>query len=230
MPESPMGENPKKILHRSVRRIRKEKYMYNPGQWQEKQAVDFYEDCREIEKERAKAAVRESVKLEAARCRQQFKEAEEERKRSICEEVQILSSGELQIVTRNLLVDAKPRHFTNMETPRLTILKRIEDETEKIYLVECEASGRGVQVFLSSDKAGNGTYILRKFASAGIWFSHPTANTKKIAVRIICALMEGPVEEHWLADCAGWMKRPDGKFIFIDEEAITWEKARKFVK
>lgn len=69
--------------------------MYDYEKWREKQELDFYEDRREIEKTRAKAVVKEQVKMQAQECREARKEQEDERKKSVYEEVQVLQSGEL---------------------------------------------------------------------------------------------------------------------------------------
>lgn len=72
---------------------------FNLANWQQKQAMDAYADQREVEKARAKAIVKEQVKMQAREYREVQKEQEAERKKAIHEEIQILHNGKLQIIT-----------------------------------------------------------------------------------------------------------------------------------
>lgn len=203
--------------------------MNNELGWHQKQQRDFYEDQREIMKEKAKAYAREQAKIEAMEYRIAIKESEAERKKSIGEEVQLLASGEMQIVSKNLLVDARPRQFTNMRGPRLAILKRMEDETDEILLFQCTVENRDIEIYIDANNLGNGTYLVRKLAAKGVYFELPSVKAKQVAVRIIGILLHD-AETKWLPECPGWVKYANGDFDFIEEGGLTWKKAKKMEK
>ena len=60
----------------------------------------YFQDCREIELVKAKEVAKASVRLEAQAIKAQRKEESEERKRQIFEELCLLESGELALITR----------------------------------------------------------------------------------------------------------------------------------
>lgn len=204
--------------------------MNNESSWKQKRECDFYEDQRAILREQAKAYAREKVKIDAMECRIAIKDAEAERKKSVCDEVQLLTSGEMQIISKNLLVDAKPRHFTNMRSPHLVILRRMEDETDEIVLFKCSIENRDIEICIDTNRLGNGTYLVRKLAAKGIYFELPTVKAKQVAVRIFGILLNDKTGTEWLPDNSGWVKYENGNFSFIEEGEMTWKKAEKLAK
>lgn len=204
--------------------------MYDQERWKVKQELDFYNDRREIEKAKAKAFVKEKVKIDAFKYRQQLKEEEEERKRAIFEELQIMQNGKLQIVTKNLQIDAIPRIVTNMESPRAIILKRMENENDQVVLIKCNVKGNNIEIFMKPDMIGSGTYVLKKFAAKGIDFALPTAKAKRVATCLVVQLSAKPEEILWLPEHAGWVQNVDETFGFFGKGTLTWEKAQKLAK
>ncbi len=198
--------------------------------WQLQKQQEYTNDCREIQKAAAKEAAKETVRIQSMKIKNQLREQEKERKKAVGEALQIMENGELQIITENLSVQAIPRRVTNMRDPKLTVLKRMADEAEQIYYVRCFVGERGEEVFLEKNQAGTGSYVLRKFASAGIRFFKGTAEAKKFAVQLISILRGECKEEKLLPEREGWIKMPDGQFQFIGEEGLTWEKVKKLCK
>lgn len=197
---------------------------------QQRQQLQYQDDCREIQKAVAKAARIEDIRIQSMQIKGQIREQERERKKAIGEELHITENGELQFVTTNLSVPAIPRQVTNMRSPSLTVLKRQLDEEEQIFEVNCSVGEKEKNVFLERNLAGAGSYILRKFASEGIYFMMQTAKAKKFTVQLIACLQERCNEERLLPEQEGWMKLPDGQFQYVGEGDLTWEKAKKRCK
>lgn len=197
---------------------------------QQKQQQEYMSDYREIQKAAAKEAAKETVRIQSMQMKNQIREQEKERKKAVGEALQIMVNGELQVITENLSIQAIPRRVTNMRDPKLTILKRMADESEQIYYVRCFVGEREEEVFLEKNQAGTGSYVLRKFASAGIRFFKGTAEAKKFAVQLISILREEYKEEKLLPELEGWVKMPDGQFQYFGREDFTWDKLKKLCK
>lgn len=194
---------------------------------QQKMQQEYMNDCREIQKAAAKEAVKEIVRIQSMQIKTQLREQEKERKKAVGEALQIMVNGELQVITENLSIQTVPRRVTNMRDPKLTVLKRMTDEAEQIYYVRCFVGEREEEVFLEKNQAGTGSYILRKFASAGIRFFKGTAEAKKFAVQLISILREEYKEEKLLPELEGWVKMPDGQFQYVGNGDLTWEEVKK---
>lgn len=194
---------------------------------QQKRQMQYQIDCQEIEKVAAKTAAVENVRIRSMQVKSQLREQERERKKSIGELLQIMENGELQIVTENLSIQAIPRQVTNMRSPKLTVLRRQADGTEQVFLINCLVGDKEKEVFLEKNQAGSGTYIVRKFASEGVYFKMETAKAKKFAVQLMAILQEICNETKLLPEHEGWMKMPDGQFQYVGEEDLTWEEVKK---
>lgn len=204
--------------------------LYYENQWiQDKQQEEYRQDCREIQKAAAKAAAIESVRVDSMLRKTCIKEWETEKRKAIFEELLVEPTGEIHLVTRNLSIEAKPRSITNMKNPTLVTLKRANDLTEQIYMIKSTTGSSEKRVYLEADMAGKAYYIVRKFASAGIYFKVSIAKAKILAVQLLCILLESCAEEIFLADKQGWFKMPDGNFQYVEEE-LTWEQAKKMCK
>ncbi len=184
----------------------------------------------EIEKIKAIEAAKACVRLEERRIRQQMKEIEEERRRNQGEDLVFGENGELQLVTTNLSFTAEPRQVTNMMSPKLTILKHEKDEDEKIFQVDFRIAERNLKIFLEPNEIGSGNYLLKKFASVGVIFYLKTARAKLVATRILCVLQQIFTEEEILPDDVGWIKSIDGKWRYVEEGDLTWERVKKLAK
>lgn len=183
--------------------------------------------CYEIEKARAKAAAVESVRIEAAQIKQQMKEAADERKKQIGEQLIITAEGELQLQTTNLTVEAKPRNLTNMRKPELVALKHEEDRDEVIFCIGCKVGDDKKEIFLDGNMVGKSSYLLRKFLSKGVRFYTDAAKAKRIVVQLFCILQELSSTDITIPDEEAWIKKKDGCFEFIEKGELTWKKAMK---
>lgn len=189
-----------------------------------------WEDIRDIEKTRAKAEVKAVTRLQERQIRYQMKETEEERKRQQGEELVFGEDGELQLVTTNLSIETIPRRLTNMRKLKLTVLRHAEDSDDRIFRIDFKIGERNDQVYLESREVGNGSYLVKKFASQGAYFMLKSARAKEIAVKILCSLQQMSEDEEILPDEMGWIKMQDGMWHYIGEEEMTWKRAKKLAK
>ena len=194
---------------------------------QQRQAMQYQEDCREIQKAEIKAMRVENVRIQSMQVKSQLREQERERKKAIGDTLHIMANGELQIMTHNLSIPAIPRQVTDMRSPKLKVLIRQSDEAEQIFQINCFVGEKEKNIFLEKTQAGSGAYLLRKFASEGVYFMMETAKAKKFAVQLIAILQQGCNEEMLLPESEGWMKMPDGRFQYVGDEELTWEEAKK---
>lgn len=187
-------------------------------------------DYREIAKAEAKARAVENVRLAGFYQRQMMKEQEVERRKNVYEEIVITSEGEIQIITRNLQIATNPREISNMKKPKLIIFMRMADETEKIFQIKFVLGMEEKQIFLAENLSGNGAYLLRKFASAGVYFKVSSSDSKKIVIQMLCKLLEKCEEKQFLPEKSGWYKMPNGQFHFWEEDMLTWKVVKKLAK
>lgn len=203
---------------------------FNPQKYAQEQMQAYYNDCREVQKTIAKANALEDIRLKGLIARQRLREAESERKKSTFDELLITSDGEVQIITRNLTIEAKPRAVTNMTAPRIVILKRLKDTTEEIFLFRCIINNISRKLFLSPQKAGRGSYLIKNFISIGAYFQSPSAKAKELAIQLLALLISAGPQELLLADDEGYTEFPGKGFIYIGEEDLTWKKATKLCR
>lgn len=203
---------------------------FNPQKYAQEQMQAYYNDCREVQKTIAKANALEDIRLKGLIARQRLREAESERKKSTFEELLITSDGEVQIITRNLTIEAKPRAVTNMTVPHLAILKRLKDATEEIFLFRCIVNNISRELFLNPQKAGKGSYLIKNFVLIGVQFHLPSAKAKELAIQLLALLISAGPEELLLADDEGYTEFPGKGFIYIGEEDLTWKKATKLCR
>lgn len=203
---------------------------FNPQNFAQRQMEAYFQDCREMEKAIAKAKVLEDIRSNALVNRMYLRQAEAERKKATFDELIITSDGEVQVVTRNLAIDAKPRMITNMQNPHIIILKRLKDMTEEILLLQCFVNNSLKKIFLNPKKAGKGEYLLRSFTLAGICFKSPSTNAKDLAMQLLALLLSSQPEERILPDEEGYVDLPGIGLAYIGDEDLTWKKATKLCK
>lgn len=209
-------------------------YGYQSGQTaieqyrkQQRREEEYWQDCREVQKEGAKTEIRVNAKLHLNEMKMRRKEEEEERKRGIFEQVAITENGQIIVATQNLQIQAADRKFTNMYMPEMYALRRNGDMMVAAYMLTCKVAGEEKAVFLDSQKVGSGTYVLKKMASEGIGIMSATAKAKEYIRQLVAILLGRSVPEIVIPDGQGWMKREDGKFQFVGEDDWTWEKLGK---
>ena len=114
---------------------------------QQRQAMQYQEDCREIQKAEIKAMRVENVRIQSMQVKSQLREQERERKKAIGDTLHIMANGELQIMTHNLSIPAIPRQVTDMRSPKLKVLIRQSDEAEQIFQINCFVGEKEKNIF-----------------------------------------------------------------------------------
>lgn len=206
---------------------------YIPEQHMENQrslqmaAYEYYKTEREIEITERKQLSKEKVKLWAMQERQKIKSENSEARRSIYEEVMITEDGRLEIQTRNLQISAVARELSNIKNPKLTVLKREQNQAEELYLIKCNVAGEDKEIYLSPSKIRGGTYLLNKFALAGASINAPTNKAKEYARQLLRLLIVKSNETIILPEKAGWMVLPDNTVHLVEKEDLLWTDAMK---
>lgn len=195
---------------------------------QQRMYREYMEDMREIQRTGEKEVVKQNVRLNAWSEKEKMKEVLAERKRGVFEEIEITPEGNPQIITRNLAIPACPRRFVNMQSPSITILKRLADKAEQIYLLECISGTQKKRLFLDKEKAGNGSYLVGKLGSEGICFmTNKAAKSKVLAQQLLAALLVHSPREKFLPDNGGYYETPDGSLKYAGKDDLTWNVVKK---
>lgn len=197
----------------------------NPAEqsWEsQKQEMAYWADVREIEKTRAKACAVEEVKVEAQKIRLMNKEVADERKRSLYETVEISPDGVIQVVTKNLSIPSRPRDIISMRKPIAKVYRRKVHPEHGIMRIEAMVEEQEQAVYVKLSDLGNGTHLLKLFASKGITVYADQAKAKRYVVDLVTQLARN-AESFWVYDSSGWVKLENGEFMFVDEGEITWE-------
>lgn len=195
----------------------------------QKEQEEIRRDIREIEKTRVKAEITENIRAQAQEVRRQNKERADEKKRGQYETIELMSSGEVRVITKNLSVPTIPREITNLKNPHGKIFRRRNFQHESVFCLEGNAGEQKIRVYFKGDEVGNGTYVLKRLSAQGISIWAKVAKAKKYAVQILeMLILEAPV--YHIADLPGWIKTGEESFSFVEENCITWEYLMEVVK
>lgn len=181
----------------------------------------------DVVKDAAKKFNRDEISLQTYDKKQMMKEYYRELRKAQYEEV-LVENGIVQIITRNLCNAAVPMKVTNFQQPVLEILKRIEDEFDTAYRIKFVVGECFQTIYLDWEKAESGSYLLRKFASAGAIFKADSlARKKEYAHLLLVYLLNQKPSIHWIADNEGWFEFPDEGWKYVEKGAVTWKKVCK---
>lgn len=188
----------------------------------------YYNNCLELEKMKEKEAIKYDAKLQILYAREEIRQKKVEDEKTVCETVAVGPDGYVTITTQNLWIEAKPRWVSNMRFLKLYIAVRVSDFNEKVLILICEVAGREQIVYLKPERIGSGTYILGKFAAAGIDILAPQGKEKQYARKLIALLVQQG-QPAVLPEEPGWMELENDKFSFVEEGRMTWQKIKKLV-
>lgn len=158
-------------------------------------------------------------------------EEERERKKSQCDLLSVDESGNIRIQTTNLRINANARKVANFTNPEITILERLENEMEKLYLFNCNMSDDDLRyAMLDYTKCGSPTYVLKKWAAIGAEILAPTLAVKKqYALQLLALLIHNSNRRIKLPDRRGWYVDENDEIKFF-QERWTWEEALRCAK
>lgn len=195
----------------------------------QKEQEEMRRDMREIEKTRVKAEITENIRTQAQEVRRQNKERADERKRGQYETIELTSSGEVRVITKNLSVPTIPREITNLKNLHGKIFRRRVFPYESIFCLEGNVGEKKIRVYFKGDEVGNGTYVLKRLSAQGISIWAKTVKAKKYAVQMLeMLILNAPVYQ--VPDLPGWIKTGEDGFSFVEENCITWEYLMEVVK
>lgn len=193
---------------------------------QKAETMEWVKTNGEIQRAREKARIR----LCEAECRSLQKEEDQERKKAQYNELQVTDTGQIQLITRNLRIEANPRSVTDLTNPSITILTRAKNIDEKIFLFTGYVGKDKKEIYLDAKKIGSGSYLIKKFVSKGVTFKLSITMQKMFAIQLICVLLNNYSVEKLLPEMPGWMRWPDGRYTFVEQEDLTWEYIQQRIK
>lgn len=187
----------------------------------------YHEALLDVAKDAQKKWNKASIDLQVYEAKLDIKEKERERQKS--QYVQLgLVNGRVQVTSCNLRTSVEPIIVSDLEQPVLEILKRIEDEFDTAYRIKFVIGGCFQIIYLDREKAESGSYLLRKFASAGAIFKADSLARKKEYVHLLLAyLLNQKPSIYWIADNEGWFEFPDEGWKYVEKGAVTWKKVCK---
>lgn len=198
--------------------LQRQQYMINE---------EMRQDQRELAKAEKKAYLREKYKTWGLQERQHVHDQIEEARRSVYENVSIGGSGKIEIKTENLAIASSSRLISDLCSPKLIILQKANDLTEEIFCVMGVVKNKKTEMFLSPDRCGNGTYLLRKFNTSGVSIYAEAIKAKAYAGQLLRLLISNSTETQILSENPGWLLLPDGSIKLVDEGELLWSDAQK---
>lgn len=192
--------------------------------WQQvKMQQEAFKNQLAIDQEAAKVWLREESKMRVLDRRMKLHQEEKERKLASFEEIAIDQDGNVIVTTRNLSILAQPRQVVNMHSPQIYIAERSSGKIKRVLILSCWVREEEKRIFLDAKKVENGAYLLGKFAAVGISVLAPSARAKDYMRQLIALLVrQGVVAD--IPNEPGWTVTENGRFLFVDEERLTWEK------
>lgn len=201
----------------------------NLVQWQEEERQRrFYEELqreqRMIQNDAAKAQKRAEIRLWELRNKEMQKESFREHQRAQYESLSISETGEVFMETKNLHIQAQKRQICNFLSPNLVVLQKAEDEEERIYQIDFWMNQKNKYLYLLSQFADSGTYLLKKFHSVGAYIKAPNqAQEKKYARELIRFLMENHSCVQIVPVLRGWVCMNNQGYMYIKKDVPIWE-------
>lgn len=187
--------------------------------------VDEQQVQFEIWREGQKAYERERGKLaaevQAMYERSNVREMITEKKKAVWDEVVITSDGKVEVITRNLSTNIFPRKFTNIRSPELILIVRINNPTDFLYLFRCQIADMEEyqkEVVIDPERIITGNYLLRKFASIGGQIYARSPQNKSFACQLLAALLRKKTRKFiFLRIMAGWNYQMANSVMYMKE-------------
>lgn len=159
-----------------------------------------------------------------------MREKEREALKSQFDMLLIDENGLVKVKTENLRIKADPRAVTNFTRPEISVLQRLTNQTEKLYIFSCELLQEFRYVILDVNQCGSSTYLLRKLSGIGAQILAPTlAKQKEYASQLITLLILQNNREDKVPDARGWFLDENGNLRFFNGR-WTWEEAKRCAK
>lgn len=208
--------------------------------------ADSYQDARHINRIIAESQIQAEKEIHVYAAKQEisaqqnlYKEkqklweriVENERCRNIYDSVTITAEGEVTATVCNLYDNPPSRVITNMRSPKLTHLLHLNNQDESAYKVTANVADSIVTVYFDCQMIGNGSYLVKRFATQGIIFLAKAASQKRdYAQLLFTVLLAQNPPCVYVPDNPGWTDFPETGFAFIYKEELTWNKLKTKLK
>ena len=138
------------------------------------------------------------------------------------EEVTMDGEGKLIVIKKNALVDTGPGKVSNMEKPKLCVIRRANNIDECIYKISFVINGKDETLFLDPTKITDKAYITRKLSTKGVLLY---GRNKNLIPEIFAYLVSANDECNncVVPDCPGWFMTFKKKMGFAKKEDATWK-------
>lgn len=204
---------------------------YYPGinQMDPDLARKWVEGWLRISEDCAKTDYANERSLETYKRRLAIRDDHREAERAIIEVVEVDDTGNLYLLTKNTVVDAKPRWVSNMTSPAIV---KITNGTREFccFLLTCKIADKVVKIFLSPEKISRGDYLKNKLLNEGVIFRAGSAEKEKRLLQdLLARLIRDCTCEVVVPDREGWYK--DGEnFIHVEKGGFTWKCVEMLMK
>ncbi|MGN0512886.1 MAG: hypothetical protein ACI4GD_01310 [Lachnospiraceae bacterium] len=199
---------------------------FNPYEWEayvRKKQMD-----NDMAVEREWAINKERIYL--AQRKVQLNEYHKENAKARYVEVLVDVDGQLKYEVHNPLLKVPTREIANFRIIQLTELRSSEGE-EGIYLLKIQVGEVMRDIYISSDKAGNPKYFLKKITSVGgRIFANKATEQMAILEGLWSTLVACCQEKRVIPSHCGWIRSEEDKFIFVESGETLWKEVMQKAK
>lgn len=184
----------------------------------------------EVDAANAKALFKRDMALDLECRKLCIREAYEENKKTLYDEVIIRENGEFEIITRNLSFDAKPRKLCNFAKPEMIKLFNEKDVVE-VLMVKIEIGEKKFELYLAANRIGDSKYLAKKFSEVGceIYANNRRLREEYLHKMVVC-MMNRIDRACYVPDKRGWNRNSDGTFKFVGPDSPIWKEVLKWSK
>lgn len=184
----------------------------------------------EVEKAVWKQHLLNQEKIDFEQKKIRLQEYRKEMQKAKYEEVYFIAQGEIEVRTKNLLVDAPKRRLSNFQFKNIFRLKST-DGNDNFYLLELFANMKNIQVFLNGEKVGKPDYLMKKITEVGgEIYANKRRERENILIALwtkMCSLCEKTII---IPSHIGWIRDGNKGYKFIEKEDLLWEDIVKKAK
>lgn len=161
-----------------------------------------------------------------------FREKREEDKKAVSDQVHLSETGRVLIRSENLrYIRPQDRILSNLHSPELITYERLCAPAEKVFFIRCVVNSEEKRIFLDARKIGNGNYLLRKLAEAGVKIYATTASQETTyAKKLLNLLIVLSSTSICLPEQPGWAELPSGEIFFWSEDKENWNTVKEKTK
>lgn len=187
-------------------------------------------DESEIEKSIRKERLMNEERLDFVAKKIQMQEYTKELQKAAHEEVYFGLQGEVEVYTKNAIVDVPRRKLANFQFRRIFRLTSSEGD-DGFYLVELLANMKNIQIFLNGEKVGKPDYLMKKITEVGgEIYVNKRRERENILIALwtkMCSLCEKTII---IPSHIGWIRDGNKGYKFIEKEDLLWEDIVKKAK